>query len=307
MGKEYTSYLVTSLEKIKKEFNDFQVSQSTEMHHYFLSLPEDEKSDYIGNFENFYHSFGSLFVAFDDLLFLSKKLEDIKIERNIYFEKTKSHPPADFFAEGSFQNIAPLVRFLFNSIAILVKIIEDNKILKYKKIKKDYKELHYVRLLRNNFIQHIGLDDGYQKVSSSAIPNSSSKDLPDCHVGPGGGGWAFYTGYYQKVADTEEYQRLSNIEKLSKNKENFVNYGKWLHIVKGNNKKTCGILIRLKFFINNKKIKGSKSIEAQIKTYGLPKIDQKILAEDLTNLFNNVILGLLEKENNQAKKDKILS
>lgn len=306
MTKQYSSHLVIALEKIKEEFDKFQVSPSTAMHNHFLTLTEDEKEVYIKNFENFFYTINSIIAIFNDLLFLSKKLEDIKIKRNEYIEKTKKGPPPHFFETGQFQDIAPFVRLFYNSATILIKIIEDNSILKYREIKKDYQELHYVRLLRNNFIQHIGLDGAYQKVSSSTIPNATSGELPDFCVGPGGGGWVFYTGYYQQIADTRNYKNLSPQEKLEKNKEDFINHGKWLNIIRGKNKRSSTCLARLKYFFSKKKSGGNKIIEARIKTYGLPTMNQKQLADNLTNLFNNVILDLVKSKIDQAKIDKIL-
>ncbi|MEA1963287.1 MAG: hypothetical protein U9M94_03580, partial [Patescibacteria group bacterium] len=112
--------------------------------------------------------------------------------------------------------------------------------------------------------------------------------------------------YYQETADTKKYKQLSNKGKLTKNKENFIQYSKWLHIIKDKTKKPKGILNKLKYLWYRQKTKNRKDIEAQIKTYGLPKVNQQLLAEDITNLFNDIILDLIKNKIDKAKKNKIL-
>lgn len=275
------SHILKSLKDIKTKFKTLHFSQSTEMYDFFSRLPEGKKEEYIKSFEIFFHTFNSFSCIFEDLLFIAKKLEKIKKERDKYIELTKKNPPAHFFSHGHFQDIAPLIRLFYNSITILVKIIEDNEILVPEDVKNKYQELHYVRLLRNNFVQHIKLEAGYQRISTSTIPSKSSKDLPDFCVGPGGGGWCFYTSYYQQFADTKRYVILSNKDKLKKNKENFINGKKFENI-------------------------NARNVLAQIKTYGLPKFDQKIFSQDLLKLFNDIIFPLLQEEIINAKKEKIL-
>ena len=51
----YESYIVQSIDKVKKKLGSYGLGQSAEAHHYFDSLPSNNRDKYVSDYENFWY------------------------------------------------------------------------------------------------------------------------------------------------------------------------------------------------------------------------------------------------------------
>jgi hypothetical protein len=272
--------LLVSLENINKKLFSYKVGQNAKCSTIFKNLKETDKEKYINKFEEFFYFFSTLVFIFKNFLFLVNELNNIKVKRDI---EIKKRGRLDNFMFKNYNEISFLNSYLYNTIAILIKLLEDNELFTRNECENKYPEIHYVRQLRNSFIQHASLISSFNSPTSTSIPGNHF-EIPFSKFEPGGGGWAFINTYYNNKITDKSFMDLSDQDKIIEAKKIFSNKlkGKWKNI--------------------NQDVQDKYKILAT----GLPKIDQQNVANEIDSLFYEKLIPELERRIEQAKKDTIL-
>lgn len=274
--------ILQSVLNIEKRLKNYSLGQSTKAHYYFDTLNRQEKNTYVDDYEKFWYLFNIVFEILSDLKLSAQSLYDILYRRDL---AVQNHT-RDIWLKTvgpELKRIRYHNKNFYNTICILILFIIENQLITNDDFKLQYPELQYARLLRNDFVQHQKLNYSFSIISSSSIPGGSNY-LPYTQIGPGGGGFAFLTGYYALKIQDRGFLNLKPREQLLKNKSDFINIGGWKSIYRGNND---DLLFR-------------------IKSCGLPKIDQIKIANELDLIFDKIIFPHFDIYVVQARNNNVL-
>jgi len=278
---EYESEIVKVLTDINEKFKTFPVSHDSQSLNYYDSLVNEEKDDYIKKYEEFFYIFGIFSFIARDLLIITKKLEDIRVERENEIKDGKPFATTSFW-NINYNYILHLTTWLYNSITILLKITEDNNMMEAKKMRQNFPELNYIKCLRNEFLQHPKFSCPFHIINASYILMDKKK-IPDAFIAPGGGGLTLITRHHNNKIKNKVFLQMTGNLQLEYNKNSFIKESfKWKD---GQ--------------INEETIH-------KIKATGLPSYDQHKLTIELESLFVSIIFPFVEDKINTAKKENIL-
>lgn len=291
----YESNIVKALEKVKLDLDSLNISQHTRCINFYNAATREEKNNYISNYESFFHIIGTFRFIFDDLLIISKKLENIRIQRDVEIKNNGQ-------MNNKFNEILHLTCWFYNSITILIKILEDNKKkIKFKAIKRDYPEIFFVKSLRNSFLQHPKFLFPFKKVSSSSISEDKGM-IPYAQIAPGSE-CVFIFEHYKNLIKDNIFLNKKRAEQLHITKNIFINLkqGRWRNFGYKPN-----FISKIKSLFKKKNINTNRELDYKIKLVGLPNVDQIKLSGEILNIFNKVILPFLKQMVVEAKTKNIL-
>ena len=147
-----------------------------------------------------------------------------------------------------------------------------------KKSKNRFPQLHFVWLLRNNFLVHPKAQAplAFESVGRATAFPKDEPLLPYTVFGPPGFGWTFYFQFHANKAGID--LDAIDVEQVCKeNKERFIELGGWDAVAQ------------------------DEQLLARVKAVGLAPVDQQKLAEELRRLFGEVIYPQLQAKISEAE------
>lgn len=266
------SLLGETINKIKEGFRAFSVNRyahNIASHYNSLSRSRVERDEYIQKYENFWFTFDTLLGIIDELVLFVAKVEELK---------PILQQPADIGHIEQLHTLHSYWRLIYNDIYTLVSLLQSAKIISLE-WHTNYKELRYIYLLRNDFIQHPEFNYPFENFGMFFGWKRDDKFLPFVMFGPRSGGSPFYFEHFQnKVVDDPKTKNWQNM--LKENKEIFIKKGGWKAL--------------------------NQIYKAQLKGWGLPEVDQEYFSQELLNLFEQYIFPHLSKSIETAKREKII-
>ena len=239
---------------------DLGLSQSSMIADNANRLDTTGKEQFVAHFELFWFTVKAVTGILEDLLHAAWKLEASK--------KVGSEPAAIWEASG---DVFAYTVSLYDGLYRLIEIISKLKWIGKKDMKKPFPQLHFVWLLRNNFLVHPKAQAPLA-FESAGRATSFPKDerlLPYAVFGPRGFGWTFYFQFHAIKAGID--LDTINVEQACKeNKERFIELGGWDGVAQ------------------------DEQLLARIKAVGLAQVEQQKLAEELQRLFDDVIYPQLQ-------------
>src|SRR3989339_740668 len=160
-------------------------------HEYFNVLNSVEQDIYRKHFEGFHYPISIISDLTKDLLISTKKLENIRILRD---KKISEKGSCSEMLEYAEEETKYHTKVFYNAICILY-LLSKEKILKSIEYK-NFPEMYYIKLIRNNFLQHPSFENVLAPSSAMQIENSTL--LPLYKI-IGGAGYAFYTNYFANL------------------------------------------------------------------------------------------------------------
>ncbi len=274
--------LTDSISYILNNFKSLGLSRSTKTHDYFNSLNTAQgKDEYIEKTESFWHAIGSFSVILQEIDRAINELQDIRNEHDAVIKKEGRTNLGEHFPE-----MLNTVRFyshsFANSIHKFLSLCKDHKLVDDSQIIINLSELQYLRLLRNQFVQHPNSAYPIDIFSDVSFIDNSKDFLPFNWIGPGGSGWAFITSYHRTKVVDPNFFALTTEEQWKINREDFIKIGGW------------------------SKAHKNPDLVARLKSSGLPQINQKVVAEELQSLFDSKVLPYLKSKISQAESDSII-
>lgn len=225
------------------------------------------KEEFIVHFESFWFTVKAVMGITDDLLYAAWRLEALK--------RVGSEPGATLEASS---DVAVYTASLYDGLYRLIEIIAKLKWIGKEDIKKRFPQLHFVWLLRNNFLVHpkARAPLAFENVGRSISFPHDEKLLPYAVFGPQGFGWTFYYQFHAVKAGID--LKTINVEQAQReNKERFIELGGWDAVAQ------------------------DEQLLARIKAVGLAPVGQQKLAEELRQLFDKVIFPELQARISEAE------
>jgi len=270
--------LINCIKKIMSKFNHFNVQRAVfwDEESQVSKLKGKAKKEFLQDYAEFWHTFSTLNQMVSRLHFCIRKMTELSDQVLNELRMEKNGGSSDHYEMGVI-----LSDNFFQYVYILVTMFEDLKRKKFNinKFKKEFPELFYVRRLRNEFIQHIQLDAAYQ--NSSTTCEFRDDQLPLYHCWPGAIGIAIISKYHLSQIKGSAYLR------------------------KGHN---IQALLNKKYFLSKKGERKNRSNNFihRLNVHGLPSVNQKQLAKDLTNFFTKMVIPFIEVKIKTARKKNII-
>ncbi|MFA6486567.1 MAG: hypothetical protein WCT40_04350 [Candidatus Magasanikbacteria bacterium] len=278
----YQSKIVVTLEKVYNAVNNYPVSHYSVASDYYDNLPPDRKDDYIKQYEEFFYVYSVFIFSLKDLLLVATKLEDISIGHWKFIEENKDRLSEISQWRDDYNEIFHLTTWFYNSITILIKITEDNKLLTLKDIQNNFPEMSYIKAMRNEFLQHPKFHIPFHMVNSTQIPRDRTQ-IPYASIAPGGGGLTLLTSYHLNLVRDTNFLQKNAQQQILQNKDDFLNDSyKW------------------------KDGKINHELLHRIKSSGLPPFDQDLLSQELEKFFSTIIIPHIANRWSDAKNNGIL-
>ena len=268
------------LEKIY-EMNFYQNASTSE----FVHFSNKKKGRFISAMEQVYFSYNQFFSIFESLAY---SFSDIELVKNTY--KSISILPARDLQETKKLSMRLVLAWesVFFSLSKLYFSIRDNGLAGANDLMQKYPEFNYVRLLRNDFMQHPDLFFPFHKSGSSFIYPGDPDLLPYEQISPTGDGFVVYFQYFQNKVANRKFLSLNDEDRIIKNKNDYLESAGWKPFSPKNGVKK----------ITRKKA----TLIYRIKGFGLPSVDQGQLATELKEMFDAIIIKYLLRKKEQAKR-----
>lgn len=272
--------LVDSIKSIKNIFDSLNVQRALfwDEEGRLKELKGKNKKEFVKNYAEFWHAYSTLYQIMERIFFSIVQLENLK---NDQLNRLTSKEGTSIC---NYEMGVVLSDNFFQYVYMLIKVFEDNCKSKKernffrRKMDKNYREMLYLQLLRNEFVQHPQLDNDYQNSRTSC--EFRSDKLPLYHCWPGAIGTAIISKYHLSQIRNRQYLRSPYNKMAELNKRYFLN--------KKGTRKNC-----------------SKDFIHRLKVHGLPSIDQEQLAIELSNFFKNIVFPFIEGKIQEAKEKQI--
>jgi hypothetical protein len=272
--------LVKAIKGVKNKFNSLNVQRALfwDEEGRLKELKGKEKKEFIKNYAEFWHTYSTLYQIMERLYFSIIQLEELK---NDQLKKLTSKEGTSI---SNYEMGVVLSDNFFQYVYMLIKVFEDNSSSNkerdiFRKIMaRDYGEMLYLQLLRNEFVQHPQLEDDYQNSRTSC--EFRNDKLPLYHCWPGAIGTAIISKYHLSQIRNRQYLKLPYNKMAELNKRYFLS--------KKGTRKNC-----------------SKDFIHRLKVHGLPSIDQEQLANELSSFFDKIVFPFIENKVKEAKERQI--
>lgn len=232
---------------------------------------EKDRNDYIRRYEKFWFEA----LVFDDwvenISFLAKRIEALR--------PGLSGSPANS-GNVSGRELLCNWKLVFSEVYTLIKLLRKAHLIEEREIQDDYRELYYIYLLRNDFVQHPSFDYPFERLGLTWGYKDDSRFLSYVTFGPPSGGLAVYLEHYQHKSGVSPDREWGKV--LAENKSLFLEHGGWKNLV-------------------------NKNVEAPLKGWGLPEVDQERFAEELLDLFEKKVFPHLSLRIEEAEQDNVIS
>lgn len=271
------THLGQALWEIATRIGGLGLSQSTQIADRASQLEGAAKDKFVERFESFWFTVSAVVNLVQDLVNAVSKLEARK-----QAGKKDAAAEAAAILEGS-ADIAGNTTVLFDGLYRLMKLVTGLKWIREGDIKKEYQELHFVWLLRNNFLVHPKARTplAFENIGRQTIFPHDEQLLPYVVLGPQGFGWYFYYQFQAAKAGVDPNVGGEVDALREENKSRFLELGGWDAVAQ------------------------DEQLLARVKAFGLAPVDQERLARELRWFFSKVIVPNLETATRQAEADQV--
>lgn len=261
------TWLAQMFKDVVARIRGLGLNQSTKIAERANRLDASAKEQFIAHFESFWFTMKAMMGIIDDLLHAAWRLEALKV--------IGSQPIATLESSG---DVAAYTASLYEGLYRLIEIIAKLKWGVKEDIKKRFPELHFVWLLRNNFLVHPKAQAplAFENVGRATSFPHDERLLPYVVFGPQGFGWTFYFQFHAAKADID-FEAIDVEQVRKENKERFTELRGWDAVAQ------------------------DEQLLSRIKVVGLAPVDQQKLAEEFRRLFEEVISPRLEAEISEAE------
>lgn len=261
------TWLAQMFKDVVARIRELGLNQSTKIAEGANCVDADAKEQFIAFFESFWFTVKAVMGIIDDLLHAAWRLEALK--------EVGSQPIATLEASS---DVAAYTVSLYDGLYRLIEIIAKLKWSAKEDIKKRFPELHFVWLFRNNFLVHPKTQAplSFENAGRATSFPHDERLLPYVDFGPQGFGWTFCFQFHAAKAGID--LEAIDVEQVSKeNKERFIELRGWDAVAQ------------------------DERLLSRIKAVGLAPVDQRKLAEDFRQLFDEVISPELQSRISEAE------
>lgn len=271
------THLGQALEEIAARIAALRVTKSTRIADRANQVEGAEKEKFIEHFESFWFTVSAVVNLVQDCLYAVGNLETSKQQVE---KKAPEEALVTFEASGS---VAANTTVLFDGLYRLIKLVTGLKWIREDDIKREYQELHFVWLLRNNFLVHpkARTPFAFENIGRQTSFPGDERLLPYVVLGPQGFGWFFYYQFQAAKAGINPNVGAEIAALREENKGRFVERGGWDAVAE------------------------NEQLLSRIKAFGLAPVDQERLAHELGGFFSDVVLPRLEAAIRRAEADQV--